>query len=208
MRHNAYQMEAIQTIDATLYTHSAQLQAAQLQAVQHQHLITRPLPPGSGSRELMAHGFVEPEADKEPQNNPKRRRSITKKCGGTSRETPSFHTRISLPFWLTRRVWDLAVSQSHCGWTISLRTHNPVCWFSPIARLCMSGDLEAVQELIRQGRASIFDHDDDDGANTFYVSCNKTPLQNLTPSSGPLYLVTSSFVASYFPMAALPSALI
>lgn len=195
MKHNVEHTAAIRSIGSALIVHSAQLQNSRAQTLDMSPYIPELDRPG-----LVAQEVVELEDGDEPDCSSKRRHLITKERENPSEETTYFRTRISLPSWLTRRltrrVWDFAVTQSHGYWTLTFKTYNDVCWLSPIAQSCMYGDLEAVQELIQEGRASIFDYDSDTNSGTFYVSVHESSLQILTESSGQLYPETSSFVAS------------
>jgi hypothetical protein len=62
-----------------------------------------------------------------------------------------------LPLWLYSGVWELAMSNSQCGWNVYLCTYNCVPLDSSIFRYCQNGDIDGVQRLIENGQGSPLD---------------------------------------------------
>ncbi|KAH0848295.1 hypothetical protein FOPE_02203 [Fonsecaea pedrosoi] len=75
----------------------------------------------------------------------------------TKNNKPRFQVTFRLPSFLKARIFDIAISQAQCGWSIYLRTFNHVPDTSLIFRYCRSGNLEGVRRLIESGKATLLD---------------------------------------------------
>jgi len=61
------------------------------------------------------------------------------------------------PTWLSHVVWEIAMSQAISGWTFSIRSYSLICFTSPVAAACRSGDIAHIQHAFDRREASPFD---------------------------------------------------
>lgn len=197
-RHSADHTNALRAIDNTLSVHSAHLRSiqsinsAQLElSKKRESLVVSQIPllanvdESSGQYSLKTSlaaphcGHVEAEDEEELHSASTNHRRIHQQYKEARQQTRRFVARIRLPFWLTRRIWDVAAVHSHGCWTITMKTFNVVFWKAPIMKLCDTHDLEGVKALIARGDASALDCDDM-GNTTIEVSFVASVRNNLT----------------------------
>ena len=65
--------------------------------------------------------------------------------------------KVTLPRWLTSRIWDLAMIHAGSGWEISLCMYNLRPKDSKIFEYCWLGNIEGMQRLVANGEASLLD---------------------------------------------------
>ncbi|KAI9148944.1 Fumarate reductase 2 [Paramyrothecium foliicola] len=68
-----------------------------------------------------------------------------------------FRARVYLPTFLSRVIWDVALTQSKCGWSVHLRSYNLIEEDSPIFDYCRDGRLDKIQEAFAMGEATPLD---------------------------------------------------
>lgn len=64
---------------------------------------------------------------------------------------------IHFPRQICSRVWNISFVQGQCGWDLKLRTYMAREPESEIFYRCMTGDLKAMQRMIAEGEASLWD---------------------------------------------------
>ncbi|KAH8894034.1 hypothetical protein GQ53DRAFT_839721 [Thozetella sp. PMI_491] len=64
---------------------------------------------------------------------------------------------LRLPTWLSRRVWDIAITNTQSSWNVYLRTYNSIPQASPVVYYCETGNLAGIQRLMDRGEASPLD---------------------------------------------------
>lgn len=67
------------------------------------------------------------------------------------------YLRFCLPYWLYGQVWEAEILRPQLSLSMELRTYNLVPDRSEIFNFCKLGDLDAMQKLLRSGRAGILD---------------------------------------------------
>lgn len=82
---------------------------------------------------------------------------------------PVFQMTAKLPSWLYSKVWDIAVLDAMGAWNLSIRPYNIRPMDSEIFHSCLSGNLNKVQKLIADGKASLSDTETH-GMNLIHVS--------------------------------------
>lgn len=101
------------------------------------------------------------EADQENRSstiNDLRQLKHTARTDSRRRDTKtSFHASFRLPTWLSRRIFDVSISQAQCRWSMYLRTYNVTSRDSLIFLFCRNGNLTGVQRLIELGEATTLD---------------------------------------------------
>lgn len=92
----------------------------------------------------------------------KRRRYLAKNTIGSDKleEREDIIAMYRGPAWLINRAWQIQASKAMCGWNISLRTSNVIRRSSPVFDLASNGDIEGLQVLFSNGKASPFDCDE------------------------------------------------
>jgi hypothetical protein len=67
--------------------------------------------------------------------------------------------RLRFPTWLCRRIFDFALTQTQCGWSVHLRTYNLVenAKDQLIFHYCTNGNVEGMQRLLKSSAATLFD---------------------------------------------------
>ena len=73
-----------------------------------------------------------------------------------------FLARYQAPPWLTNRAWEILAYRARSGWTFCPRTYNMIPNDSMVLRCARTDDVNGLQALFVQKKASPFDYSPND----------------------------------------------
>jgi len=106
---------------------------------------------------------LNPEMSLNPQRGSKVR-ATESSCVSKTKRRRHFAAQFRPPSWFTyaSRAWELFGYRTDFGWMFTLRTYNIVPSESPILQHVQRGDVEEIQRLFGERKASPFDRDPND----------------------------------------------
>lgn len=107
---------------------------------------------------------LNPEMSLNPQRGSKVQATESSCVSKTKKRRRHFAARFRPPSWFTyaSRAWELFGYRTDFGWMFALRTYNIVPSESPILQHVQQGDVEEIQRLFGDRKASPFDRDPND----------------------------------------------
>jgi hypothetical protein len=78
--------------------------------------------------------------------------------------------RLSLPYWMTSKVIEVAGMKAPSGWNWTLRAYSVIPFRSRAVGCAITGSLKGLQHLFASGQASPFDQIEDTGRTLLNVS--------------------------------------
>jgi hypothetical protein len=68
-----------------------------------------------------------------------------------------FYAKYRAPSWIASRVWDVQGTEAMSGWKMTLQTFRMISWESPMVKMIIDGDIDAVRDALKRKEVFITD---------------------------------------------------